>query len=73
MGVDKRNFALCFGRVPVRVSRCWVPDKCDLLTAMVRPSLSRREARAGMLGAGPAGQAGEHTANVPLSHGRYAQ
>lgn len=73
MVVDKRKFCLCSGRVTVRVSRCWVPDKCDLLTAMARPSLSRREARAGMLGAEPAGQAGEHTANVPLSHGRYAR
>lgn len=72
MGMEKQDFAICFGRVPVWVSCCWMPDKCSLLSAMARPSLGRLEARAGMLGAGQAGQAGDETANLSLSHGTYA-
>jgi len=73
MGVDKQNFAICFGRVPVRASCRWtMPDKCDPLSAMAKPSLSRLEARTGMCGAGPAGWAGDDTENLSLSHGRYA-
>jgi hypothetical protein len=36
MVVDKQNFAICFGKVPMWVSRCWTPDRCDLLSAMAQ-------------------------------------
>jgi hypothetical protein len=73
MGVDKEILCHLF-RPSTREGKLLLDDAGQVrhTSAMARPSFSRQEARTGMWGAGPAGWAGHHTRNLPLSHGRYA-
>jgi hypothetical protein len=69
MGVDKRDFAICFGRVPA--STRYMPDKCDLFCDG-HAILEQAGGTGGMWCAGSAWRVGAYAVGLAVSHGRYA-
>ena len=70
MGVDKHDFAICFGRVPA--STRYMPDKCDLSFCDGHAILEQAGGTGGMWCAGSAWRVGAYAVGLTVSHGRNA-